>query len=775
MVIHSPGGFVLKKIELKTSDNPITLGNIQLGQRQSPWSAAPQHITFYHQHDQWSVRNISRYKKVDIQTNIHHTRFIKRWLLNEGDTIEINKTKVKVLQANSEGLILKEQGVNRKILWKKGQLFPENEFVYKDNRSKEWRFRRWFFWKCIHPLGIEPKKEVFLFYLGGSVNCIDRWRLPGVQAKSAKILWYDNKYWLAPGKTIVQMARSGQRPKRFNQISFPLTGEFGIAKRMIIGRTHYDIKYLKDGNIELSPSQGQDILKSIKKQNFENIHLTYAHISRIGEGNALYKWLLDRIDLMILWIIACILTIWLLRNKYIYAQNRGQYYPVIRTFFVSIFSVLFLTSFLFLWRDKEYIDFSHLLFLTGFSTFMATICFVESNSIKPVYKWTWCIIILLSGSGLLILCQLAIGAENLKLMIFVRKQVVLMTCFPWFILFAALAPKYLINHIFSRSISGYVLMFIVMSLLLGQRIWGNEYGFSGIQPAEASKLLLVIMAGFIGTNIRELRDYNPQHYSEQPFRNLLDLVKIFFIVGLGIVYVLVSINDISPVIILLIFLLAWFWKISPHPWKPTLATWVNRSFVICISGIGLSLALWAWFFPEQIPDFSQKDRLLVWSNPLVHPHSGGQIIQALQLGVQGGWTGNGQWYGLNNDIMSLPAVQNDFIASFILYKFGGLTAILIITIQFIFILFLFTISHRMMNNAINAGNFQYRRSCFAIHLMIFGFAWIHILHWMIAWGNALGVLPVMGQPMTWFSAANSNILFFGLPALMITMISPEQS
>ena len=39
---------------------------------------------------------------------------------------------------------------------------------------------------------------------------------------------------------------------------------------------------------------------------------------------------------------------------------------------------------------------------------------------------------------------------------------------------------------------------------------------------------------------------------------------------------------------------------------------------------------------------------------------------------------------------------------------------------------------------------------------------MHVAHWLISWGNTLGLLPVMGQPMTWLTAGNSHIVGFAL-------------
>ena len=53
-------------------------------------------------------------------------------------------------------------------------------------------------------------------------------------------------------------------------------------------------------------------------------------------------------------------------------------------------------------------------------------------------------------------------------------------------------------------------------------------------------------------------------------------------------------------------------------------------------------------------------------------------------------------------------------------------------------------------------------------------AWLPTVHWTIAWCNTLGLLPVMGQPMTWLSAGNSHLLGFALMSLTIALVTSWQ-
>jgi cell division protein FtsW (lipid II flippase) len=310
--------------------------------------------------------------------------------------------------------------------------------------------------------------------------------------------------------------------------------------------------------------------------------------------------------------------------------------------------------------------------------------------------------------------------------------------------------------------------------LLGiQLVFGGEQGLWGVQPAELAKLLLVLMAGFVGMHLTELRRRNAKLYQRQPTRYILDFLKMLILVAFGLLIVLAGVRDISPILIIGILGLAWLWKVAPHPWKSTPAKWGNRGLVFLAAVVILILGFGARALPDGLPEWvPQRTRFQVWAQPERYPHSGMQVFQATAMAAQGSWLGAGEsWFGENGNANTLPAVQNDFIVSFLLYRFGGLMGLLLMGVQLAYILLLFRLSRNLDNRVEKTQDWRLRQSGTTHGYIIFGLAWIHIAQWSISWGNALGVLPVMGQPMTWISAANSHMLFVGLPVLVLAMVS----
>ena len=69
------------------------------------------------------------------------------------------------------------------------------------------------------------------------------------------------------------------------------------------------------------------------------------------------------------------------------------------------------------------------------------------------------------------------------------------------------------------------------------------------------------------------------------------------------------------------------------------------------------------------------------------------------------------------------------------------------------------------------GDFREQQLGVVLGYVLYGAACMYSAHWFISWGNVLGLLPVMGQPMTWVTAGTSHIVFFAMFALTIALVS----
>lgn len=122
-----------------------------------------------------------------------------------------------------------------------------------------------------------------------------------------------------------------------------------------------------------------------------------------------------------------------------------------------------------------------------------------------------------------------------------------------------------------------------------------------------------------------------------------------------------------------------------------------------------------------------------------------------------------------SDLVRLPVVQNDFIATFLMVRFGlpaGLALLFaeVVTVFGLLWLAAGLLRERAMGSAQEGANK-------GMAIVLVGIATIFALHWSISWGNALGLLPVMGQPMTFIAAATSHHMLMALPSIAIALIA----
>ena len=137
------------------------------------------------------------------------------------------------------------------------------------------------------------------------------------------------------------------------------------------------------------------------------------------------------------------------------------------------------------------------------------------------------------------------------------------------------------------------------------------------------------------------------------------------------------------------------------------------------------------------------------------------------VGHGGCFGAEGSWFGPNDDGNDLPAVQDDFVLSFFLYKFGAVAGIALLCVQ---LCYLFLLSRAGSKALSLSGDYSKRQAGIVLCFVIQGLVVIHLLQWSISWGNTLGLLPVMGQPMTWLSSGNSHLASVGFPALILGML-----
>ena len=776
IVLFAPQVSIPTRIDITPGQKPVIIGNKELGQRLGPLSADISHLKIEKENGLWHISNISQGKRVELNTKVDKSRFVKRWKLQIGDHLTLEDQSFQVTQIDPKGYItLLHDQTNRMATWENGYLQVSDPFLYTQARSLRWRIQKRLRWLFKSWISDYWEKEMILFSLGGGVNTPDRWQIDDLNPHSAFISWYKNHFYLMPGhgNPHVQMShRPHQSVNYFSSQSFPLNHPDYPVRQLIIGKTYYRIN-CTESYICFTPFRNTDAWFDHKpqKQTIGDACIYYNADSFIGEGSMSGFTFFNRIlgRLFIIGLIGIILVygIHMIAPKSQRVHLMGMIVPSV---------LLFLCSVIF-WPIHHGINISYGLLFVWLSWVWATYWLWVKGYLTGMNRMIWACAIILASIGTLTLTQLAIGADNIKWLDYPRKHILVLSMFGWFFPVLTLIPAHIIGRIFVNNHSGFqITRMIFVILMLGILVYhffkGSEQGLGLFQPSELAKFLMIIVGAMTGMHLNELRIYDAENLYNNPVKMIWPFIYTFIFVTCLAFFVFLSVRDMSPIVISCLFLVCCIWKIAPHPNKthPGLFEWICRGGIIGLCIILMGFIIYAYYVPENMPNnMPQKDRILVWSKPELYPHSGEQVIKSMTIAGLGRWWGaTDSWFGNNHAAMTVPMIQNDFVGAFIIYRWGGICAILLLLTQIGYMIAFFQTAHCIESDECNG--FDKRRMKYIFSMIIYGFVWMTGIQWFISWSNVLGLFPVMGQPMTWISQANSHLLFFALPSLAFIMI-----
>ncbi len=271
----------------------------------------------------------------------------------------------------------------------------------------------------------------------------------------------------------------------------------------------------------------------------------------------------------------------------------------------------------------------------------------------------------------------------------------------------------------------------------GSRRW-IDLGFMRFQPSEFAKLsVVIVLAKSLGDRRRgPLTDWT------EIFRNLgLVIVPVIFVatqpdLGTAIVLFLVAISMMM------------FVGLTKRIWTTILVLTLVSFPLIYFGGKYLLL------------DY-QKRRLMTFLNPDLDPLGAGyQIIQSQIAVGSGGLFGKGFLKGTQNQLMFLPAKHTDFIFAVLSEEWGFVGCMTILVLLMAFMLRGLAISGRA-------------RDDFGTMLSV---GCISIIFWHVAINVAMvmGVVPVVGVPLSFVSYGGSSLLSSFLVTAILTSVSSRR-
>jgi cell division protein FtsW len=329
---------------------------------------------------------------------------------------------------------------------------------------------------------------------------------------------------------------------------------------------------------------------------------------------------------------------------------------------------------------------------------------------------------------------------------------------------------------------------VALAALAAQVLWGDETGVFDLQPVELAKLALTALTAHClalrfgwhagpeaGDSRQQGRQNSRQRMTDHGARWLqLIAPALLFLALLGLA--LVQVDDFSPLILLLVWsgCMAFAYALAAR----------NRPLAILLAALALAAVAGVAYLrcvgtDDLIKWGFYADRFLVWLNPAEHPHTGQQLLLGARAVSDGGWLGTDHFMGLRSlgqpagSVVHIPAVQDDFAASFFLNRHGLAGGLLLWMAQAAFLMGIVLTALRAHGAGRQAGDFRHAWSGrFGYFLLCGGGAFV-LGHFLLSWGTNLAIFPIMGQPMSFLSAGGSHLLFFLCPLLTFAAISAQ--
>jgi len=270
--------------------------------------------------------------------------------------------------------------------------------------------------------------------------------------------------------------------------------------------------------------------------------------------------------------------------------------------------------------------------------------------------------------------------------------------------------------IYVVSLSLLFLVFFYGNITHGSQRWLVIYGFS-FQPSELMKLAIIIAL------VRYFDDNMGRGYSPGNLAILLTIVGIPF-------FMIARQPDLGTAMFMMILFLSMVVFIG-----------VGRRLLIYFTLGGLIFAPLCWFF---LKDY-QRERILTFLNPERDPLGAGyHIIQSIIAIGSGGIWGKGFLKGTQTQLRFLPEQQTDFAFSVFAeeWGFGGVCALMFMFLMLILWGLKITRYSRDLPGALTA---------FGVTMFVFWGIFINV-------GMVIGIFPVVGIPLPFFSYGGSSMI-----------------
>lgn len=766
---HAAEVIKLESLQIKPEPSPLTIGAMELAQKEGVRAGEKQHIRLlFDAQNGWQIANVAKSKRVDAPGGDYKTRYLKRLRLQVGDAFSIKGEVFQVLAAQGQ-LQIEHTASKQQLFWQGGQNGRIDTFQAGKNTTPADTvcaedgnyFKNWLYpykvavndWFVNRHWG--KKEETLLFKIGGSVVCFRRWGLltaskPLFVPDSARIYWLDNSYWLAPGTSRQNLIRI--KPKNhpefisFDQLYLPMRSSQQVIEKLVLGRSTYNVTINSDNTLQLSQASGDVWLQSDWQKRLDKLPKHVAHQSlqptpQMTQPQPFAQSVLGLVNVFYL-LSACMSAALAVRGRL--RAHSGLFWTLSLALLCT--GNLVLSQLAVGGINERFLNLSStfLKVSIAYQALLGVLTFISLDSLTKAIN---------------ILFRIKQHHETQR--------------YEYDSYWAYLKQRshdlaFYINSVMNVLLAGYFVMITM------QAVGGLEGGVAGYQPVEFSKFIVILISTISAAGYYEKRYLEAYDNQGSILWSLQQTFGLFLWLGLIVIFTSVMlgiVRDFSPIVLIFLYLLLFSFRILPHPLDGSF----NKVSKLIGAGLIVILAMPVYLLISTkingVPPavLMNADRFQVWANPSLYPHSGSQVIDSMTLISNSNAFGQQSWFSRNSsEIMQLPAVQDDFIATFLMSHFGYVAGLSLLAVQLLFVWQLTRLSNGLLHDHNLHGSALERQLGYSGSLFCFGFAGLLIAHWLISWSNVLGLLPVMGQPMSLLSSGGSNLLLFVVPCLLLS-------
>ena len=267
-----------------------------------------------------------------------------------------------------------------------------------------------------------------------------------------------------------------------------------------------------------------------------------------------------------------------------------------------------------------------------------------------------------------------------------------------------------------------LLVLLIGDTILGSKSWLSLPLIGSFQPSEFAKLTFIMVCAVFLSRIKNSEG-----------NDWLNLLKLLAYAAIPLGLVLLQRDYGTLIVYGVIFIVMLF------------AFGIKFRYLIIPFLASIPFAIFAWFF---LLNDARKARILVFLDPLgVDPKGLGeayQILRSLMTIGSGKISGKGLYHGVQTQKSFVPIKESDFIFTVVAEEFGFIGSVILIIL---FIAFLLRCIHIAKQSRDSYGA-----------ILVAGIVGMYGYHFIQNIGMCIGLMPITGLPLPFFSLGSSSML-----------------